>query len=836
MLIDFDSIGVGIWVIVLNLLRDFQRPRATFYKYTPGMAVTARWIYIRIYSPLCMPPKLSELDNTHILFFQYPAVMITKISILVLYLRIFRSNTFVRRVSLILIVVIACAYVALTCAKAFRCQPVSGAWQLAPGRPVKCIDIVVIHLASTPVNVYTDLAIILLPIPVLSSLQLPRQQKFILILTFALAAFDVVISVIRIAVLEQVLLKVAVENRLHGYETPASELDITYSESLAFMWSAVEVNIGIVCACIITLKPLVGKVYPKMLEDSRRKQSSGGSSTKPESSRAEEKDAPSFQPSWNGRAPSSNEVGNDGHPDPFVSSSAAYSVDREEHRHATQMERAVELGVSVARADVGAGRSREANYYAMQFITTPEMSNVPSHRESAFIPQSPEAHQRLFRFFCFYLPSKCINNLSTKESYLPIAIITTVFFIVQFLFGLMNVHIAEILGVLNISSLRSVQLQATYFSGYFLGALFISRFTLAKFSLHVTLLTGLLIFSVAPMIFWPTAVLLTIPGLLVSYLILGLGFSVVYNGFFVFVSLCGPLQFTALRFLFLQGIGNTGKLLSFILATQFIFPDNPTETTILNSQWTFLGVTFIVVFLTILLYYIPLTGVSYDDLARDAEYLEGARQTFMSPFKKAYICNWDVCYTTLALGIFSAFCYSGLNSVITYIFTDYVHSMDPTSALNERYLTWISGAALVVGQLVAVPICYYSRPLWVLLTCCVTNIILSTLTLTVEGTAGVVMIVVLQMFVGPVLPLLLSISLSRLRRHTFAAATYLTATLSAGALFIPVTYFVQKRPSANPIQYSFSVGLACCCFGIAMPLFVNISRAARKQVNRRGEG
>ncbi|OKL62446.1 hypothetical protein UA08_02573 [Talaromyces atroroseus] len=782
---------------------------------------------------------LSQLGGSIYAFtvLYYPAVLITKISILVLYLRIFQSNTFVRRVSLISIAVIACAYVALTCAKVFRCQPVSGAWQLAPGRPVKCIDIVVIHLASTPVNLYTDLAIILLPIPVLSSLQLPRQQKFILILTFALAAFDVVISVIRTAVLEQVLLKAAVENRLHGYETPASKLDITYTESLAFMWSAVEVNIGIVCACIITLRPLVGKVFPKMLEDSRRKQSSGGSSsTKPESSRAEEKDASSFRPNWNVRAPSSNEVGNDGHPDPFVSSSATCFVDREEHRHAVQMERAVELDVSVARADFGAGPSREANYYPMEFITTPEISNVPSHRESVLIPQSPEAHQRLFRFFCFYLPSKCINNLSTKESYLPVAIITTLFFIVQFLLGLMNVQVAEILGVLNISSLRSVQLQATYFSGYFLGALFISRFTLAKFSLHVTLLTGLLILSVAPMIFWPTAVLLTIPGLLVSYLILGLGFSVVYNGFFVFVLLCGPLQFTALRLLFLQAIGNIGKLLSFILATQFIFPDNQTETTILNSQWTFLGVTFIVVFLTILLYYIPLTGVSYDDLARDTGYLEGARQTFMPPFKKAYICNRDVCYTTLALGVFSAFCYSGLNSVITYIFTDYVHSMDPTSALNERYLTWIAGAALVVGQLVAVPICYYSRPSWVLLICCVTNIILSTLTLTVEGTAGVVVIVVLQMFVGPVFPLLLSISLSRLRRHTFAASTYVTATLSAGALFIPVTYFVQRRPSANPIQYSFSVGLACSCFGIAMPLFINISRAARKQVNRRGKG
>lgn len=797
---------------------------------------------------------MSELDNTEILFYQYPAILVTKISILTLYLRIFRSHKLTRRGSIILIVVDTFAYVGLTCAKAFRCQPISAAWQLAPMRPVKCIDIVIIHLASTPVNVYTNLAIMLLPIPVLSSLRLPRRQKIILIFTFVLGAFDVIISIIRIIFLEQALLKNALKNRLYGSGTPLSGLDITYGESLAFMWSAVEVNIGIVCACIITLKPLVMKVFPTILESSRGKHGSGGSSTRPESSRAEEKSASSFRPNKNIRAPYSNSS----HLDPFVSSSTAHSADvervgqgadrlgpggnanaeEEAQGHAAQLERDLSALVgppaSVVHADVGAGHSREANYYGMEFITTPDMNNVSSHHGAALIPQNPEAHRR--GCISVHLPSKCINNLSTKESYLPFAIITILFFLLQFLFTLMNVHVTNILGVLNLSSLRRVQIQATYFTGYFIGPLFISRFTLARFSLHVTLLAGLLTFSAAPMFFWPAAVLLSLPGLMVSYFVLGLGFSVVYNGIVVFVFLCGLVRYAVLRFLFLQGVGNIGKLLSFILATHYIFPERLTETTILNAQWTFLGVTFLVVFFAVLLYYIPLPGVSYDCLARDAEYTAGVRQMLMSPWKKAYVCNWDVMYTTLALGVFSAFCYSGFNSITAYLFTDYVHSMDPTSALSEQYITWIAAAARIIGQFVAASICYYVRPSWVLLSCCLINIVLSTLTFTVEGTAGVVVIVVLEMWAGPVFPLLFSISLSRLGLYTFAASTYLTATLSAGALFIPVTYFVQKHPSVNPIQYSFCVALACSCFGITMPLFINVSRAARKQVNRCGEG
>ncbi|KAJ5167030.1 uncharacterized protein N7482_005811 [Penicillium canariense] len=681
-----------------------------------------------------------------------------------------------------------------------------------------------------------------------------------LILTFALATFDVIISVIRIAFLEQALLKKAVENRLYGSETPIADLDITFSESRAFMWSAVEVNIGIVCACILTLKPLVVKIFPTILEGSRRKHDSGGRSTRPESCRIEGISPASFRPNWKSAGPSSNGIGNASHLDPFISSSAASyanievvgrGVDRlapggnadteqaapvyhaAQAYHAAQLGQdlyaAVEHGVSVIHADAGTGHGQVPNSYAPDFITTPDMNNLSNHPGVALLPQNPEAGRRLFRCVRVHLPSKCINNLSTQESYLPIAIISILFFLLQFLLTLMNVHIADILRVLNISSRRVIQLQATYYTGYFVGPLFISRFTFAKFSLHVTLLTGLLIFSTAPMFFWPTAVLLTIPGLIVSYFVLGLGFSVVYNAIFVFISLCGPFQYAVPRFLFLHGVGNLGELLSFILASQYIFPENPTETTILNSQWTFLGVTLFVVFLTVTLYYIPLPGVSYDDLTQNAEYIAGVRQIIMSP-NKAYVCNWDVVYTTLALGVFSAFCYSGFNSVTAYIFTDYVQSMDPTPGLNGRHILWIAGAVHVISQLVAASICCYVRPSWVLLSCCVINIILSILTLTVEGTAGVVVIVVLQIFAGPVFPLLLSLPLSRLGRYTFAASTYLTATLSAGALFVPVTYFVQKHPSANPIQYSFSVALACSCFGITMPLYLNISRAARKQV------
>lgn len=54
---------------------------------------------------------------------------------------------------------------------------------MPPG--AKCIEIYTLTYTSAPINVITDLAILILPMPVLTSLRLPSKQKIILIMVFA---------------------------------------------------------------------------------------------------------------------------------------------------------------------------------------------------------------------------------------------------------------------------------------------------------------------------------------------------------------------------------------------------------------------------------------------------------------------------------------------------------------------------------------------------------------------------------------------------------------------------------------------------------------------------
>ncbi|KFY85302.1 hypothetical protein V500_08530 [Pseudogymnoascus sp. VKM F-4518 (FW-2643)] len=95
-------------------------------------------------------------------------------------------------------------------------------------------------------NIITDFLSILLPIRMVLTLKLPTTQKAILAGIFSTSIFVVVICVVRITYIMSL----------------ANNLDVTYSQGRAAVWSCVEINIGIVCASVIVLKPFMRHHFP----------------------------------------------------------------------------------------------------------------------------------------------------------------------------------------------------------------------------------------------------------------------------------------------------------------------------------------------------------------------------------------------------------------------------------------------------------------------------------------------------------------------------------------------------------------------------------------------
>lgn len=130
--------------------------------------------------------------------------MATKTSITCFYLSFSKEEAIFRWCNYLNVFVVNAAGLALTFLNIFQCRPFGATFQYPLPETASCSDILTLYLSSAPVNIITDLALLCLPIPILTGMRLPKKQKIILIITFSFGIFVAAVDVIRIATLTQV--------------------------------------------------------------------------------------------------------------------------------------------------------------------------------------------------------------------------------------------------------------------------------------------------------------------------------------------------------------------------------------------------------------------------------------------------------------------------------------------------------------------------------------------------------------------------------------------------------------------------------------------------------
>ncbi|MCJ1471736.1 hypothetical protein MMC13_000376 [Lambiella insularis] len=169
-------------------------------------------------------------------------IMFTKLSFLILYLRIFPS----RRMQLFtkgLIAVVVLWSISYGIATVIQCVPIAKAWN----KNIKggCVNNTIFWYTHAAINTFTDLIIYIMPIPQVLRLQLPFAQKAGLVLIFTTGAFVLFTSIMRMIAL--------------GASSKAS--DPTWGSMTALLWTEVEANTGVIVACLPSLRAPIVAVY-----------------------------------------------------------------------------------------------------------------------------------------------------------------------------------------------------------------------------------------------------------------------------------------------------------------------------------------------------------------------------------------------------------------------------------------------------------------------------------------------------------------------------------------------------------------------------------------------
>ncbi|KAM7186409.1 hypothetical protein V8F20_011410, partial [Naviculisporaceae sp. PSN 640] len=173
----------------------------------------------------------------------------TKISICILYLTIFTFE-WVRKAcwGILIMNIIISTWAVISTVTA--CIPLEAFWDLSV-KPVYCGGDKIWWI-NTGLGIFTSILMFLIPIPAILPLKLPRRQKVIIVSIFALGFFEVLVSFIRLCMLIKLKQGDAMQ-------------DFTYDGAELNYWLFIEVHTGIVIACLMTLKPLIGRLCPNLL-------------------------------------------------------------------------------------------------------------------------------------------------------------------------------------------------------------------------------------------------------------------------------------------------------------------------------------------------------------------------------------------------------------------------------------------------------------------------------------------------------------------------------------------------------------------------------------------
>ncbi|KAI0393643.1 hypothetical protein F5Y17DRAFT_458652 [Xylariaceae sp. FL0594] len=206
--------------IFLMLKYGSGRHQADLPEATVTTFVKLLWVYMLIWANGVFAVKVGILLFYWRVFQKTPSFRIAAIAVGFFSTGIFLSNFF---------------------SFTFQCYPVQKFWQ--PKTVGSCINQNAFYLGSAIINVFGDIAVLSLPLPIIWGLQASRSKKWSLSFLFLLGAFVIIASIFRIVSVTEI-----------------DPEDFSFTNVGGGLWSTVEVEVGFICANLPALRPLLFKL------------------------------------------------------------------------------------------------------------------------------------------------------------------------------------------------------------------------------------------------------------------------------------------------------------------------------------------------------------------------------------------------------------------------------------------------------------------------------------------------------------------------------------------------------------------------------------------------
>lgn len=378
----------------------------------------------------------------------------------------------------------------------------------------------------------------------------------------------------------------------------------------------------------------------------------------------------------------------------------------------------------------------------------------------------------------------------SKNKYLiPLVLVTTLFFLWGFAYGLLDVLNKHFQDALNITKSRSTLLQGAYFGAYFLIALPAGLF-MNKYGYKKGIILGLLLYAAGAFLFYPAAQQSSFNFFLLALFIIASGLTCLETAANPYVTVLGPPETSETRLNLSQCFNGVGSFLGPIIASYLFFSDKG-STNLDSVKLIYPAIGVVVLIIAGLFIRTPLPEIKEDEIVSSAALI-----------KKPLFSH-----SNFTNGVIAQFFYVAAQVGVAALFINYcTESSLHLSSSKSAQLIGIGLILFTVGRFAGTALMRVVAPNKLLTIYSIINILLCAVVIANKEWLSVYALMAVFFFESIMFPTIFALGVKDLGHHTKKGASFIIMSIVGGALMPYVMGLLAEKYSTAT---SYSVPLVC---------------------------
>ncbi|KAI8084740.1 major facilitator superfamily domain-containing protein [Halteromyces radiatus] len=379
--------------------------------------------------------------------------------------------------------------------------------------------------------------------------------------------------------------------------------------------------------------------------------------------------------------------------------------------------------------------------------------------------------------------------------FVPNALVTVLFFLWGFSYGLLDTLNKHFQTVLNITTTQTTFMQVAYFGAYFVFSVpagLISK----RFGYKKTIVFGLLLYVIGALCFYPAAESLKYGAFVGCLFVIACGLATLENCANAYLTINGPPEQASFRINLAQSFNGLSSTIAPVVASYAFFGGNSSDTQNLDSvKWTYVGVGCCVFVIAILFCFANIPEVDEDAyLANEAiEQAKVARRaSFWSPH--------------LWLGFVTEFLYTGAQVGVASMFLYYSSGVGHMPDNFGSILLSVSQGCFTVGRFVGAALLRFIKAehLMAIYSACAS--LVTIFVIAMHQPNATYCLLIIMFFESIMFPTIFSLATKGLGHNHKRGSSLVIMGVGGGVLIPPVQAVIKDHSNIN---YAFIVTLFC---------------------------